>query len=307
MTLVLDRTGSMTPGVTPIPCVNGNTQGGLYLPDAVTQFINIFDETLDRAALVSFSVSSSNDVPMTAKGGAFKAPIINTLNRINNNNLWQGGTCSIAGLTNALCIQNATVVPANYVKVVVFFTDGRANMTTYKFPTSPPGGITLNFGGQDPATAGCPGKADPNADFWRTNTSETAQGAGVVGTTAICGNSWTATLGGTTITATAVFTNAMGIPENFCGSHITADATNRCVLVANQMRTSSNYVYAVGLSAPGSLAPVTLDTLQQVANDPDSATFDPTQPVGAAFLSTGQDLSEVFQQVAADIILRLVH
>jgi hypothetical protein len=99
----------------------------------------------------------------------------------------------------------------------------------------------------------------------------------------------------------------MGIPENFCGSHITADATNRCVLVANQMRTSSNYVYAVGLSAPGSLAPVTLDTLQQVANDPDSATFDPTQPVGAAFLSTGQDLSEVFQQVAADIILRLVH
>ena len=74
----------------------------------------------------------------------------------------------------------------------------------------------------------------------------------------------------------------------------------------NQMRASSNYVYAVGLSAPGALGPLTLGTLQEIANDPASPKFDQTQPVGAAFLSTGQDLSQVFQQVAADIILRLV-
>jgi hypothetical protein len=98
------------------------------------------------------------------------------------------------------------------------------------------------------------------------------------------------------------------VQQYFCASHVTEDATNRCVLIANQMRASNNYVYAVGLTTDlNAFAPPTLETLQQVANDPASSTFDPTLPVGAAFLSSGQDLSEVFQQVAADIILRLVH
>ena len=101
----------------------------------------------------------------------------------------------------------------------------------------------------------------------------------------------------------------MGKAEFFCASHVTEDATNRCVLTANQMRASSNYVYAVGLAGDANaFAPPTLETLQQMANDPASPQFDPSQPVGAAFLVTGgQNLSEVFQQVAADIILRLVH
>src|ERR1039458_4792173 len=70
MTLVVDRSGSMSPSP-PIPCSSG-TQGGLYLPTAVTQFINMFDESVDQAALVSFSVSASNDVPMSVLHGPFK-------------------------------------------------------------------------------------------------------------------------------------------------------------------------------------------------------------------------------------------
>ena len=300
MTLVLDRSGSMTPGVPPIPCVNNNTQGGLYLPSAVTQFINLFDETLDRAALVTFSVSASNDVPMSAAGAPFKNNIITRVNNLP----WAGGTCSIAGLTNALVIQNNAGAPANAVKVVVFFTDGRGNMTTAKFATTPAGGITLNFGGLDPATIGCPASPDPGANFWRTNTSEQTQTS--VGSVVGCGGTWAgAILGGTNITPTAVWTNAHGVAQFFCGSSITADATNRCVLIANQMRASSNYVFTVGLTAPGALAPPTLTMLQQIANDPASPTFDPTQPVGAAFLSEGNDLTNVFQQVAADIMLRM--
>ena len=309
MTLVLDRTGSMSPGPQPIACVNNFTQGGLYLPGAVTNFISIFDITLDRAALVTFSVSSSNDVRMTAANGDFKTPIINTLTRINNNNLWLGGTCSPAGLTNALQIQNATVVPSNYVKVVVFFTDGRANMTTWRFPTTPSGGILLNFGGRDPATIGCAGQADDGAGgFWRTNTSETAQNSGQVRGFVDCGTTMPAYSvgGGTGTVAATQFIDVTGTPRQFCASHITADSMNRCVRIANSMRDSGNFVYAVGLSAPGALSPPTLDFLQQVANDPDSSTFDQTKPVGAAFVSTGNDLSQVFRQVAADIILRLI-
>ncbi len=52
-----------------------DTQGGKYLPAAVTQFINIFDETLDRAALVSFSYRRQMMFPWAAKNGKFKAPI----------------------------------------------------------------------------------------------------------------------------------------------------------------------------------------------------------------------------------------
>ena len=164
MTLVLDRTGSMDPNANIGSCQNG-TQGGRYLPGAVSQFITIFDETLDRAALVTFSVSAVNNVPMAAKGTPFKNNIINIVNTMT----WQGSTCSIAGLLNAQVIQNSSGAPANAIKVVVFFTDGRANTTMYKFPTTPPGGITLSFGGNDPIQAGCPPFPDPGASFWLTN------------------------------------------------------------------------------------------------------------------------------------------
>jgi hypothetical protein len=184
---------------------------------------------------------------------------------------------------------------------VVFFTDGRANMTQGVLK-----GIPLNFGGMDPNQPGCTNDAGNfGADFYLTNAPEK-------NATAVCNVQCTAAMNckinGTTFNNTPTqFTDAQGNLHDFCPFFITADATNRCVLVANQMRAAGNYVFAVGLAAdPGAFAPPTLTTLQQVANDPDSPTFDSTQPAGAAFLTTGQDLSQVFQQVAADIILRLV-
>ncbi len=51
-----------------VDCSQGNT----FLPNAVTQFINIFDQSVDRAALVSFASSVTNDVPMTM---SFISPI----------------------------------------------------------------------------------------------------------------------------------------------------------------------------------------------------------------------------------------
>jgi hypothetical protein len=287
MTLVVDRSGSMAPNAQVAPCLDG-TQGGKYLPAAVTAFIDMFDESLDRAALVSFSVSASNDVPMTAPGGAFKTPIINTLTRFNN--LWAGGTCWIAGLTNALVIQNTAGAPANTIKVVVFFTDGLGNMTFGNV-----NGVPLNFGGNDPPSCFGP---DLGASFYRTNTSEQSQSSVC---TVNCGSATACSVNGTNLTA-SVFTNAHGVAQFFCASKITEDATNRCVLIANQLRASSNYVYAIGLTTPENSAPPNLTTLQQIANDTNSPTFDPTQPVGAAFLTDGNDLTNVFRQVATEIL-----
>src|ERR1035437_6754206 len=64
MTLVLDRSGSMDPFIPLVVC-GDVTEGGKYLAGAATQFINIFDETLDQAAVVSFATIATTDLPMT--------------------------------------------------------------------------------------------------------------------------------------------------------------------------------------------------------------------------------------------------
>jgi Flp pilus assembly protein TadG len=302
MTLVLDRSGSMDPTV-PLANCQGQTQGGLYLPGAVTEFINIFDEKLDRAALVTFASSSANDVPLSAKGGLFKSNIIGAMSRISSNKLWAGGTCTEAGLTNALVIENNAGAPATAVRAVILFTDGQANMIEGVFS-----GVPVNFGGQDPAQINCPPPkgGDPGASFFPTNAAETVNAQNNTPCTVNCDSTLTGcTINGTKIKNVTTYTDTTG-NKDFCASWITTDATNRCVMLAKQMRASGDYVYAVGLAAPGALAPPTLQMLQEVANDSAWSGFDKTVPVGAAFLSDGNDLSQVFQQVAADIILRLV-
>ena len=296
MTLVVDRSGSMDPSAILGTCTN-NSRGGLYLPDAVTAFINIFDETLDQAAVVTFASSSSNDVPMTHLFKTGTPNVIGTITRINSGHLWAGGTCSMAGLTNALVIQNS-VNDSNAVKVVVFFTDGRANMIQGVF-----NGVPLNFGGQDPIQVGCLG-TNPGADFSVTNAAETVAAQNNAVGSVNCGGTLNFIVNGTKIQNIGHYTDLTGA-HSFCADSITLDATNRCARLAEQMRGSSNYVYAVGLAAPGATAPPTIQWLQIMANDPSSPQFDPTQPVGAAFLSDGSDLTEVFQQVAADIMLRM--
>jgi hypothetical protein len=227
--------------------------------------------------------------------------VMGTINRINGTTkLWAGGTCSMAGLTNALVIQNSVNTP-NAVHVVVFFTDGRANMILGNF-----NGIPLNFGGQDPIQVGCSG-VRPGAGFWRTNAAETVNGQGNSACSVDCGVKLNCTISGTTLPKVDNYTDLTG-NHLFCADLVTLDATNRCALLAKQLRTSavSNYVYTVGLAAAGATAPPTIQLLQIMANDPSSPVFDQTQPVGAAFLSDGNDLTEVFQQVASDIILRLI-
>ena len=71
------------------------------------------------------------------------------------------------------------------------------------------------------------------------------------------------------------------------------------------------YVYCVGLTA--SAAPPNPVFLQEVANDPvlqqtDPGVFNPNLPQGQAVTSgNGADLNQLFQQIAGDILLRLIH
>jgi Flp pilus assembly protein TadG len=117
MSLVLDRSGSM----------NGNG-GAANLPNAVTTFVNFFDDQSDRVSMNSFAYHARTDVPLAQP---FKAPITAAVKKL----VFDGWTVSEQGLAKGLQ-QNQTVVTTpgdNVVKVIVFFTDGLANTFQYTF------------------------------------------------------------------------------------------------------------------------------------------------------------------------------
>ena len=299
MTLVLDTSLSMDPTC---DADYGNcpwcSEGGLYLPNAVTQFINIFDDKVDRAAVVSFGTVPEINVAMNTVGSPFKANVISFVNTLKTSSGYAGYTFSPGGLTNALVINNA-VNDSTAVKVVVFFTDGQPNAveTTLTNSTSLTPCLTGShtnwiYAGFD---SGNPCFQTPEVLFFFPPNVDSTELNSTCTTPGCCGG--TGTLN--------EFRSWDGTLKLFNETNVVAESTNRCILIANQMRANSNYVYAVGLNN-GAIGAPALDLLQEVANDPNSPTYNVNQPVGAALVSNGNDLTQVFQQIASDIILRLI-
>ena len=264
MTLVLDRSGSMG-----APPGQGSGVGAALVP-AVTVFINNFDDNTDRAAMVGFATTITVDVPM---GHPFKTSITAAVSNL----VYTGGTFAQGGLTNAL-VQNNSVVTApgeNVLKVAVFFTDGMANIVQDTLNCG--GAPTLrNFGGFD--SGNFVGFFDPSMglEFCDTSGGVPPCCPGVSG-----------------------FTSAIdGSLKSFVRTNVTADAEYRAIQVANDMRTAGMYVYSIGLGIG-----VNMPFLQQVANDPNSATFNPAQPAGLAVIANSPaDLQTVFDQIASQIL-----
>ncbi len=287
VTLVLDRSGSMV-----------GDGGSTYLPPAVINFITVFQDNVDQAAVFTFATTVTNDVPMQTP---FIAKVTTAVNNITANGLWAGGTFSVGGMTNALTVENSVTVPANQnlVKAVVFFTDGLANMIQNTF-ICPPTTNAWIFGGYDGgslvgfAPTNLPMTADAQAYF---DTNPTYGGCYV-------DNSGCNQMAPPCCSGTSQFLSTDGTMKNFCRTAVTEDATNRVIQIANQMRANGIYVYSIGLS-DGTLP---IDFLQNVANDPYGPLYDSTKLVGQAVITgNGADLNQLFQQIAGDIQLRLVH
>ena len=108
MTLVLDTSGSMDPNRGPPPDGDGSgSGGGKYLPDAVTHFINNFDDQLDKVAMVKFAWRQTDVVyagapPSQEPKQPFKQDIIDAVTAF----VWNGATFSQGGLTNGLVLEN---------------------------------------------------------------------------------------------------------------------------------------------------------------------------------------------------------
>jgi hypothetical protein len=259
--------------------------GGQYLPLSVTDFINFFDDTNDIAAMISFSSTANVDVPM-------QRPFRQLISTTASNLQFVGGTFSVGGLSNAIPQINSVIIPAgqNVNKVVVFFTDGLANMIQQTLSC----GVTLNFGGHD--------NNDNNVSFWDpNNTPEGSQIQGSPSCTIGDGNN----LSCFGCSASQFFAYGVGASEPFTRANVTAEARYQCVQVANTMRDQGFYVFAVGLSSdPNDVIPA--DFLQEVANDPSSPQFDSSKNVGLALIATDpSQLDTIFRQIAQQILLRL--
>jgi Flp pilus assembly protein TadG len=138
MSLVLDRSGSMNH--------NGGAQA---LPPAVEEFVNFFDNNLDQVAQSSFSTNATLDVAMEHN---FQAPIDAAVESMT----FGGGTWAQGGLEYAQIEETSVTIPPgqNTVKVVVFFTDGRANMNQDTLSCSP--AALSNYGGCSPFERAAP-------------------------------------------------------------------------------------------------------------------------------------------------------
>jgi len=246
--------------------LNGGAQA---LPPAVVNFLGDFDNSTDEVAEVSFSTLAKVDVPIETN---FLSPISSAVNSMT----FGGATFSQAGLQDGQSqINSVTVTPGeNVVKVAVFFTDGWANTVENNLNCPP---ITLlNFGGCAPPEAAvgwCSGISFMNP---------------TTGSMQSCG-------------ATSFPSQQTGTNLPLTQTNIANEAMYRSVQVANSMRTQNIVVYSIGLGDK-----ISEPFLQQVANDPASTTYDPTRPVGAAvFAPTPAELNDVFQTIAAKIVLRI--
>jgi hypothetical protein len=245
-----------------------NGDGGIAgLKVAVPDFVNQFDNNNDQVAMVTFSSGATTPVPMTTH---FQSPIDTAVASLNGIS-W---TCSERGLTNGLAQNQNTPITAgqNVIKVIVFFTDGLAN--TWYWPGFSCGGLDIA----------------PDKSLYLTNTLDTGESCAVPGT--IAG------LSGTVNTS------------DQCGD-MYAEADARAEAVAALARSESNIVYCIGFGSPSGTPecghpPLNISFLEDLANTTDSATYTNSQPVGdVAIGSDSSDIDQLFQTIAAKILLRL--
>lgn len=276
VTLVLDHAGVMN------PASPGSTMGGPYLAGAVTNFINDFSDNFDQVAMVSFASTPNVDVPMT---NVFRRAILSAATNL----FYAGGAFAAGGLTNGL-IQSASAVATTQgeTRVVVFFTDELANMIEDVFSCTNP--TTWYYGAAD---------AGNFVFFFNADTPNTAL-AQTNGFSCFLGDSGAPT--GCGCSTNSFFSLQYWMPEAFIRSNVTAEAQYRAITTANLIRAQGTYVYAIGLQGAGPIAGVTTNYLQQLANDPGSPTYDPTQPTGQALIaSSPAQLNQLFQSIASQI------
>ena len=281
MSLVLDRSGSM----------NGNG-GWTAAKNAIPKFLNYFDNANDYIGLVSFASTHTIDVAITGTPGNFRPAIQNKLNTLNAD----GATFAQGGLRDGRTENSIPQPVGNVSKVLVFLTDGHANVIDDNLSCTGYG--NLNFGGYDSGTT---------VQFMNPANGNMLCSVPPLPTI----SPWTCGAPNQCFSLT-FFSQSSGAPATFTRANVSADAEYRALQMATTLRTDPNptTIYSIGVGTD-----TDQDFLRQMANDPASPNFDATQPIGLAIFvpsCTGSNQAlcnaqvlQAYQDIAANILLRL--
>jgi hypothetical protein len=240
-----------------------------FLHESVTNFISYFDDTVDRAAMVSFSNCSRVDFTMKKP---FKQGITTNALALTPEN-W---TASQPGMADGWKQVNSFTPAAGEVvqRVIVFFTDGIANTFSNNFPTcggirnvTPPGAGATLF---NPSVANCASIS--------------------------CGSK-----PATIPSMDPAYTGLANINLSD-KTQMEKEAEARTLIYAEQARAAGTFIYTIGLSyTPGV---INSNFLAKVANVQGIVNQD--EPIGLSLIApTGDDLHEAFRTIAKAILLRL--
>jgi Flp pilus assembly protein TadG len=236
------------------------------LQSASKRFVDHFDEDFDQMGLVTFQLRGTERFELA---GAFAGPIKSAIDKAKSD----GDTNPGEGLRRAARQMSGSAVRERSAKAVVFFTDGRA--TAFR------GNINERDRMMAVYTTAASGQMRGyfnNPDELPADKAASADG---------CRNS----------------RNCWSWTE----SRIRREATDKGTAEAEALRAQGIHVYAIGLGNPSAdpiLAP-DMDWLALIANE--NGLADPDQPQGRAFFAqSGADLTDVFDLVAKDLLVRLM-
>lgn len=237
------------------------------LQQAAIIFKNNFDDALDQMGLVSFQIRGTDRFMLAQP---FRNAVETEINNMQSN----GDTNAGEGLRLALDQMLTGPARQRSIKVIVFFTDGR--------PTAMRG----MFGGQDRMMAVYTTQNNGKMRGYFNNpdqlpTDNVANPSGCLNFTS-CFTVWSEPT-------------------------IRAQARQNGIDQADLIRSNGIYLYAIGLGNPNAGNPLLVPDmayLQQLANE--GGMTDPSQPQAKAYFAPdATQLNVVFQQVAADILVRL--
>jgi hypothetical protein len=273
LALSLDRSGSMQ--------ANSGCQA---LPDAVETFVDFFDDDRDWLSLNTFASVMTVDMPIREH---FKGVVRHAIP-------WRceqyaGYTFFGDGL-DAAFKQNETEVrnqTPTVLKVIVIFTDGKANTIQQQLADCAPGLWNVTAGDEGPAHSNDVYLLDPTTGNWVHYSTD---GGPILGCPDL-----------DTFPSTILRNVVRHLTGPTAGDDIRDEARVRSLAVASAARAAGNIIYTIGLGND-----VEPEFLKEIANDPTSLHFNPQQVAGEfTFAPTAGDLQSVFQLVARKILIRL--
>ncbi|MFM0074753.1 VWA domain-containing protein [Paraburkholderia sediminicola] len=304
LAFVIDTTGSL------------NTSG---VPAAVRSnavaFLNNFDVTNDRVALMHFAFGTVVDVPFNGNTRGFDRA---TMTADINNYAFSGNTNSAEAIWNARNQLNTVITQPSSLRVIVFFSDGAPNSFSSFFPT--------NQSACNNNKAGTIASGDATNGFLSGLDSIGAQSQQFASPCYKSGQRASSDAS-TLVTALPKWYNAHNFNEqifpiwpvtapravpNGNVTYVNVNRVSRNLLeaMAAQARIDGTYVFTLGygltLAQPaGPDNEIGEEVLKCMANTPDSLPrcYNPAQPVGVyCYAATPNDLKPCFSQLASQIL-----